>query len=203
VPHLTETQVLRFLVQFTLLFAVARILADLMKRMGQATVIGELLSGIVLGPSLLGHLAPAAYRLLFPSDATADHLLEAIAWIGVIMLLLYTGLETDLGILRSVGRASLMVSLLGIVIPWGAGFAVGWEIPASFMAAPNQRLIFSLFIAVSMSISAVPVIAKILIDLDLMRRDLGLLILAAGIFDDTIGWSDAVDRRRTRGAWRD
>ncbi|HJU28996.1 MAG TPA: cation:proton antiporter, partial [Candidatus Binataceae bacterium] len=179
---------LRFLVQFTILFAVARILAELMKRMGQATVIGELLSGIVLGPSLLGHLAPAAYRLLFPNDATADHLLEAIAWIGVIMLLLYTGLETDLGILRGVGRASLMVSLLGIVIPWGAGFAVGWEMPASFLVAPGQRLIFSLFIAVAMSISAVPVIAKILIDLDLMRRDLGLLILAAGIFDDTIGW---------------
>jgi Kef-type K+ transport system membrane component KefB/nucleotide-binding universal stress UspA family protein len=188
VPHLTEIEVLRFLIQFTLLFAIARILADVMKRLGQATVIGELLSGIVLGPSLLGHLAPAAYRMLFPADATADHLLEAIAWIGVIMLLLYTGLETDLGILRGVGRASLTVSILGIVVPWVSGFALGWELPASFLAAPNQRLIFALFIAVAMSISAVPVIAKILIDLDLMRRDLGLLILAAGIFDDTIGW---------------
>lgn len=186
--HLTEIQVLRFLLQFTLLFATARVLADVMKRLGQATVIGELLSGIVLGPSLLGYFAPVAYRLLFPNDATADHMLEAVAWIGVIMLLLYTGLETDLGIMRGVGRASLIVSSLGIVIPWGAGFAVGWEIPASFLAAPGQRLIFALFIAVAMSISAVPVIAKILIDLDLMRRDLGMLILAAGIFDDTIGW---------------
>jgi Kef-type K+ transport system membrane component KefB/nucleotide-binding universal stress UspA family protein len=188
VPHLSEIQVLRFLAQFTLLFATARVLADVMKRLGQATVIGELLSGIVLGPSLLGHIAPAAYRLLFPSDATTDHLLEAVAWIGVIMLLLYTGLETDLGIVRSVGRASVKVSLLGIVIPWLLGFALGWRIPAAYLAAPNQRLIFSLFIAVAMSISAVPVIAKILIDLDLMRRDLGLLILASGIFDDTIGW---------------
>jgi Kef-type K+ transport system membrane component KefB/nucleotide-binding universal stress UspA family protein len=186
--HLNEIQVLRFLIQFTLLFITARALADVMKRLGQATVIGELLAGILLGPSLLGHLAPAVYRILFPADPLADHLLEALAWIGVIMLLLYTGLETDLGILRSVGRASVVVSSLGILIPWLTGFALGWEIPSSYLAAPNQRLIFSLFIAVAMSISAVPVIAKILIDLDLMRRDLGLLILAAGILDDTIGW---------------
>lgn len=186
--HLNEIQVLRFLIQFTLLFVVARILADIMKRLGQATVIGELLAGLMLGPSLLGHFAPAVYRLMFPPDPLADHLLEALAWIGVIMLLLYTGLETDLGILRSVGRASIAISWLGIIVPLLTGFALGWEIPASYLAKPNDRLIFSLFIAVAMSISAVPVIAKILIDLDLMRRDLGLIILAAGILDDTMGW---------------
>ncbi|HKV54314.1 MAG TPA: cation:proton antiporter [Candidatus Binataceae bacterium] len=187
-PHLSEIEVLRFLIQFTLLFVVARVLADVMKRLGQATVIGELLSGIVLGPSLLGHLAPAAYRLLFPGDPLGDHLLEAVAWIGVILLLLYTGLETDLGILQGVGRAAAAVSLLGILIPWVSGFVLGWEIPASYLAHHNDRLIFALFIAIAMSVSAVPVIAKILIDLDLLRRDLGLLILSAGILDDTVGW---------------
>jgi K+:H+ antiporter len=79
VAHLNEIQVLRFLIQFTLLFVVARILADIMKRLGQATVISELLAGLVLGPSLLGHFAPAAYRLMFPPDPLADHLLEALA----------------------------------------------------------------------------------------------------------------------------
>jgi Kef-type K+ transport system membrane component KefB/nucleotide-binding universal stress UspA family protein len=159
-----------------------------MKRLGQATVIGELLAGLVLGPSLLGHFAPAIYHLVFPPDPLADHLLEALAWIGVIMLLLYTGLETDLDILRSVGRASVAISWLGIIIPLLTGFALGWEIPANYLAKSNDRLIFSLFLAVAMSISAVPVIAKILIDLNLMRRDLGLTILAAGIIDDTVGW---------------
>jgi Kef-type K+ transport system membrane component KefB len=101
-PHLSEIQVLRFLAQFTLLFLAARVLGDLMKRLGQTTVIGELLAGIFLGPSLLGHVAPAAYRVLFPADPFADHLLEAVAWIGLILLLLYTGLETDLEILRRV-----------------------------------------------------------------------------------------------------
>ena len=186
--HLNETQVLRFLIQFTLLFVVARILADIMKRLGQATVIGELVAGVVLGQSVLGHFAPGLHGLLFPPDPLADHLLEALAWIGVIMLLLYTGLETDLGILRSVGRASIAISWLGMIVPALTGFALGWHIPVSYLAHPNDRLIFSLFIAVAMSISAVPVIAKILIDLDLMRRDLGLIILAAGIIDDTVGW---------------
>jgi len=188
VPHLNEVQVLRFLVQFTLLFVGARVLADIMKRLGQATVIGELLAGIVLGPSVLGYVAPLAYRLIFPADPLSDHLLEALAWIGVIMLLLYTGLETDLEIIRGVGRSAAIISALGIIIPWSSGFLLGWEIPAAYLAAPNQRLIFSLFIAVAMSISAVPVIAKILLDLDLMHRDLGMMILAAGILDDTIGW---------------
>jgi Kef-type K+ transport system membrane component KefB/nucleotide-binding universal stress UspA family protein len=186
--HLTEIQTLRFLIQFTLLFVAARALGDVMKRLGQATVIGELLAGILLGPSLLGHVAPAAYRMLFPPDPLADHLLEAVAWIGLILLLLYTGLETDLEILRRIGRTAVNVSWLGIAIPWISGFALGWTIPAVYLAHPNDRLIFSLFMAVAMSISAVPVIAKILIDLNLMRRDLGLVILAAGILDDTVGW---------------
>lgn len=186
--HLTELQVLRFLIQLTLLFVIARALADVMKRLGQATVIGELLAGIVLGPTLLGHFLPGVHAMLFPPDVLADHLLEAVAWIGVIMLLLYTGLETDLGILRGVGNAAFAVSALGVIVPAVTGFALGWHLPKEYLAAPNQRLIFSLFMAVAMSISAVPVIAKILIDLDLMRRDLGLLILGAGILDDTVGW---------------
>jgi Kef-type K+ transport system membrane component KefB len=187
-PHLSETQVLRFLIQFTLLFVIARTLADGMKRLGQATVIGELLAGIVLGPTILGHFAPGLHALIFPPDAVGDRLLEGLAWLGVIMLLLYTGLETDLAILRGVGRTAVAVSALGVIVPSLAGFALGWRLPAEYLTTPNDRLIFSLFMAVAMSISAVPVIAKILIDLDLMRRDLGLLILGAGIIDDTVGW---------------
>jgi Kef-type K+ transport system membrane component KefB len=129
VPHLSENQVLRFLIQFTLLFVVARFLADVMKRLGQATVIGELLAGIVLGPSLLGHAAPAVYRLLFPVDPLSDHLLEALSWLGVILLLLYTGLETDLTILRGVGRSAVIVSTLGIVIPFTGGFVLAGKCP--------------------------------------------------------------------------
>jgi Kef-type K+ transport system membrane component KefB/nucleotide-binding universal stress UspA family protein len=186
--HLNEIQVLRFLIQFTLLFVSARLLADVMKRLGQATVIGELLAGILLGPTVLGHFAPALHRVLFPPDAIVNHLIDGVAWLGVIMLLLMTGLETDLGLLKRVGRGALSISILGVLAPGAAGFALGWTLPAIYLVKPDDRLIFSLFMAVAMAISAVPVIAKILMDFDLMRRDLGMTILAAGMIDDTLGW---------------
>ncbi len=104
------------------------------------------------------------------------------------MLLLCTGLETDLDTLRGMRRPAAMVSVLGIAIPFAGGFLLGWWLPAAYLPADNQRLIFALFMAVAMSISAVPVIAKILIDLDLMRREIGVLILAAGVLDDLVGW---------------
>jgi Kef-type K+ transport system membrane component KefB len=91
---LTEKQVLYLLAQFALLVFTARLLADLMRRIGQATVIGELLAGLLLGHSVLGHFFPAAFRLVFPNDPVNAHLLEGLAWIGVILLLLCTGLET-------------------------------------------------------------------------------------------------------------
>ena len=185
---LTEKQVLYLLAQFALLVFTARLLADLMRRIGQATVIGELMAGLLLGHSVLGHFFPAAFHLVFPNDPAGAHLLEGLAWIGVILLLLCTGLETELEILRGMGRVATLVSTFGIIIPLAGGFALGWWMPATYLAAPNQRLIFSLFLAIAMAISAVPVIAKILIDLDLLRRELGLLILAAGILDDSVGW---------------
>src|SRR5690242_4006190 len=159
-----------------------------MQRWGQATVIGELLAGLLLGPSVLGRISPGIHRFLFPADRIVDHLLEASAWIGVIMLLLCTGLETDLDTLRGMRRPAALVSSLGIVVPFASGFALAWYLPQSYLVASDKRLIFALFFAVALSISAVPVIAKILMDLDLMRRELGLLILAAGILDDTLGW---------------
>jgi Kef-type K+ transport system membrane component KefB/nucleotide-binding universal stress UspA family protein len=116
------------------------------------------------------------------------HLLEAVSWLGAIMLLLYIGLETELEILRGLGRTAAMISSLGIAIPFVSGIALGFMLPDSYVANPHARLIFSLFMAVAMSISAVPVIAKILLDLGLIKRDLGMLILAGGIIDDTTGW---------------
>jgi Kef-type K+ transport system membrane component KefB/nucleotide-binding universal stress UspA family protein len=188
VTPLSEVQILRFILEIAVLLLASRVLADVAKRLGQAAVIGELLAGVVLGPSVLGRLAPALYALIFPHDQVVAHLVEGVAWLGVIMLLLYIGLETDLSILSGMGRTAVLVSAFGMVIPFACGLGLGLSLPAHYLAAPNQRLIFALFMAVAVAISAVPVIAKILIDLGLLHRDLGLLILAAGIVDDTTGW---------------
>src|SRR5271156_6427490 len=123
--HLSEGQILRFLVQLTLLLFVSRTMGELLKRLGQAPVIGELLAGVIVGPSILGNLAPGVFAAFFGGDPIARHLLEAFAWTGAILLLLYIGLETDLDILRGQGRAAAWVSVCGMVIPFGAGLLLG------------------------------------------------------------------------------
>ncbi|HLI78892.1 MAG TPA: cation:proton antiporter, partial [Candidatus Binataceae bacterium] len=185
---LSESQLLRFLLEVAALLLVSRILAELAKRFDQAPVVGELLAGVLLGKSVLGHLAPPLYAYLFTADPLVMHLLESLAWLGAIMLLLYIGLETELEILRGLGRTAALISSFGIAIPFASGVALGYMLPTSYLANPNGRLIFALFMAVAMSISAVPVIAKILLDLGLIKRELGMLILAGGIVDDTTGW---------------
>lgn len=185
---LSETQLLRFLLDIAALLLVSRILAEVMKRFEQAPVIGELLAGILLGKSVLGHIAPSAYAFLFASDPLVMHLVEAMAWLGAIMLLLYIGLETELEILRGMGRKAALISSLGIALPFASGIALGYLLPDRYLAGPDNRTMFVLFMAVAMSISSVPVIAKILIDLGLIRRELGMLILAGGIIDDSTGW---------------
>jgi len=184
----SESQLLRFLIEVAALLIVSRVLAEIAKRFDQAPVIGELLAGILLGKSVLGRLAPPLYAYLFTADPLVMHLLEALAWLGAIMLLLYIGLETELELLRGLGRTAMMISSLGIAIPFVSGVALGYLLPASYLANPDARLIFALFMAVALSISAVPVIAKILLDLGLIKRELGMLILAGGIVDDTTGW---------------
>jgi Kef-type K+ transport system membrane component KefB/nucleotide-binding universal stress UspA family protein len=186
--QLSEAEILRFLVELCALLVASRLLGDLAKRVGQAPVIGELLAGILLGPSMLGRISPALYAYLFTSGPFHGGLIEVFSWVGAIVLLLYIGLETDMNLLRGMGRTVVMVSGFGVAIPFACGLALGAMLPAHYMVSPDGRVIFALFIAVAMSISAVPVIAKILIDLGVMRRELGMAILAGGILDDTIGW---------------
>lgn len=185
---LSSHALLILLVQITLLLAVARGLGELMRKLKQPAVVGELLAGLILGPSVLGKVLPNVQAALFPPEQAQSDLLTAISWLGVLMLLIVTGLEVDLDLVVRKAKTALGISLGGILVPFVSGFALGWLLPESFLAKPDQRLIFSLFMAVAMSISAIPVIAKVLIDLDLIRRDVGQVILAAAMTDDTIGW---------------
>ncbi|AHG02269.1 hypothetical protein HALLA_20420 (plasmid) [Halostagnicola larsenii XH-48] len=181
-------ELLLVIVQLTVLLFVARVLGETFSSIGQPAVVGELLAGVLLGPSLLGFVAPGVYESLFVVSESQFHLLEIISWLGLIMLLLVTGLETDIDLVISKGKTAVFLSLGGILVPFATGFALGWFLPSEFIVSADHRLVFSLFIATAMSISAIPVIAKILLELDVIRRDIGQLILAAGMVDDTIGW---------------
>lgn len=174
--------------QLSLLLVAARLGAELCKRISLPTVIGELAAGILLGPTGLGHFAPDVFHLLFPRDAAQFHLLEVVGTLGMVLLLLLTGLETDLRLLKNLGRAALIASAMGMVVPFFTGFVLGLGMPEAYLAQPDRRVLFSFFLATAMAISAMPVIAKILMDLDLTRRNIGLVILSAGVVDDTVGW---------------
>jgi Kef-type K+ transport system membrane component KefB/nucleotide-binding universal stress UspA family protein len=176
------------LLQMSVLLTVARLGSELVKRLGLPSVIGELAAGILVGPSFLGHFSPETFSLLFPNDAEQTHLLEIMSWFGMILLLLLTGIETDLRLLKNLGRSAFAASIFGMAVPFGFGFGLGWWIPDSFVAQPDHRTVFALFLATAVAISAMPVIAKILIDLDLTKRNIGVVILSAGVVDDTTGW---------------
>jgi Kef-type K+ transport system membrane component KefB/nucleotide-binding universal stress UspA family protein len=176
------------LIQLSLLVAAARLGAEVCKRLGIPAVVGELAAGIAIGPSGFGHWFPSGFASIFPPTNESFHLLEGFSAFGMTMLLLLTGLETDVRLLRNLGRAALVASIMGMVLPFGLGFGLGYFTPDTYLPASGSRILFSLFIATAMSISAMPVIAKILVDLDLTKRNIGLVILSAGVVDDTVGW---------------
>jgi len=186
-PH---HEILLLLVQFCVLLVTARALGEAAQRLGQPAVVGEILAGILLGPSLLSGLVPAVGAWIVPHTELGGYLLELISLIGALFLLLITGLETDLGLIRQHARTAIGVSIGGVAVCFVSGFLLGQALPDSLVAGPGdeQRLVFALFVATAMSISAIPVIAKVLMDLGLMRRSIGQTIIAVGMSDDTIGW---------------
>ncbi|RRJ31476.1 cation:proton antiporter domain-containing protein [Halocatena pleomorpha] len=188
IEPLTEHALLILFVQLFLLLLTARGLGEIAQQVTLPAVVGELLAGIVLGPSFFGALAPNLFTMIFPQLAGPYHLIEVVSWFGLLMLLVVTGFETDLELIASRARSAVLVSAAGIVIPFVTGFGLGYVLPATFLAADGQRFVFSLFIAVAMSISAIPVIAKVLLDIGAIHRDIGQITIAAGMIDDTIGW---------------
>src|SRR5690625_4319073 len=180
--------ILALIIQIAVLLLAARGLGEIAQRLGQPSVVGEILAGILLAPSLLRSMRPAAGSWIAPQTAVQGYLLEVVSRIGVIFLLLITARESDLTRILRQARSAVGVSLGGVTLSFSAGSLVGWSMPATLLANPRQRLVFALFLATAMSITAIPVIAKVLMDLDLMRRDVGQTILAAGMTDDSIGW---------------
>jgi Kef-type K+ transport system membrane component KefB/nucleotide-binding universal stress UspA family protein len=184
----SHQDILHLVVHVGVLLLAARGLGYGARMLGQPAVVGELLAGILLGPSLLSGVFPELGAWIVPQTEIQGYLLEVVALIGAMFLLLATGLETDLALIRRHARTAIGVSWGGITVTFASGFALGQVLPDFLLADTDQRLVFALFVATAMSISAIPVIAKVLMDLGLMRRDIGQTIIAAGMSDDTIGW---------------
>lgn len=184
---LSEHQVLVLLVQLLILVGFARILGGLMKRAGQPPVVGELLAGVILGQTIFGRLAPGAFEWVFGDDLVRS-VVFALAWIGVILLLVVIGYETDLGIIMRFRKAAGWVSAGGFLVPLLIMGSAAWLVPDDFVGEGIDRAVFAGFFALALSVSALPVVAKILQDLGMMRRNFAQITLAAGMTMDAVGW---------------
>jgi Kef-type K+ transport system membrane component KefB/nucleotide-binding universal stress UspA family protein len=174
--------------EIAVLMLVGRGLGEMMQRFGQPAVIGQLLAGLILGPSLFGWLWPEAHALIFPNSAEQKELITGIANIGVMMLLLLTGMDTDLNLVRKVGRPAIAVAAAGVTIPFASGVALGEFLPASILPDPHARLITALFLGTALSISSIKVVAMVVHEMHFTRRNLGQIIVSSAIIEDTIGW---------------
>ena len=183
-----EPSELIFVAQLVVLILVGRLLGEAMLRVGQPAVMGQLIAGLVLGPSVLGALFPDFQHALFPAAREQKAMLDAVAQFGILVLLLLTGMETDLKLVRESGRASFSASIAGIVVPFLCGVALGEALPDAMLPDPSKRLITSLFLGTALSIASVKIVATVIREMNFMRRKVGQVILASAIIDDTVGW---------------
>ena len=174
--------------QVVLLLFVGRGLGEIMQRFGQPAVIGNLLAGLILGPSLFGWVWPQAHDLIFPGDPKIKSLITGISDMGVMMLLLLTGMETDLKLVRKVGVPAIAVTAAGVAVPFACGFAAAWFLPESILPTQGTRLVAALFLGTALSISSIKIVAMVVREMNFMRRNLGQIIVASAIMEDTTGW---------------
>jgi fructose-specific phosphotransferase system IIA component len=186
--YLSEEHIFLFLVQVFLLLGIARGLGQIFTRYKQPPLTAEILTGVLLGPTILGRLAPGLQATIFPPDMIQQNMLETVAWLGVLFLLMEMGLEMDLmSAWRQRGDA-VKIAVSDIIIPMVVAFIPAMLIPDRFLADTEQRIIFALFIAAAMTISDMPVAARALHDLRLSKTDMGFLIMSALSVNDIIGW---------------
>ncbi|MBN2461909.1 MAG: cation:proton antiporter [Candidatus Cloacimonetes bacterium] len=186
--YLDESHILLFLLQLFVLMGCARGFGELLRHWKQPALTAEILVGIILGPTIMGRFLPVVHSFLFPADAIQQAMLDTIAWLGVLLLLLDTGLEIDFSVAWRQRGNAFLIAISDIIIPMVVAFAAVFFLPGRYMVNPDQRLVFSLFMATVMTISALPVAARVFHDIGLLKADLGFLVMSALTVNDIIGW---------------
>ena len=175
-----------FIVQAICILLVSRTVGLLARRVGQPMVIAEILAGIMLGPSLLGWIAPGFYSALFPADSL--RLLSLLAQFGLVLFMFFIGLELDPKLLRGRGGASLLISQAGILVPFAMGLGLAWLLYRPLSLPHVGFWPFALFCGIAMSITAFPVLARILSEWRLLRSKVGVLVITCAAINDVVAW---------------
>ncbi len=186
---LSHDDVTTLFLALAVLLGLARLLGELARQLQQPAVLGEILAGVLLGPTVLQAINPGIYTWLFPATGPVPVALEGMITLSATLLLLAAGLEVDLSSLMRQGKAMVSVSMGGLIVPFLMGVGLAWIVPTWLNAGEvEHHLAFALFVGIALSITALPVIAKILIDLNISKSDLGVLIISAAMLNDLLGW---------------
>ncbi len=189
VSKLSSAEVLNFLIIVSIILVSSRLLGEVFRKLKQPVVIGEILAGIILGPSLLGTMFPDLFKEIFISQPRAYGAFDGLASVGVILLMFVAGIEVDLKQIRKQGKQAASISLMGLIFPFAIGFGTVWFFYDSIFSIPTTNLaIPAMFLGTALSITALSVIVKILMDLNILRTKIGNLVLTAAMIDDFLGW---------------
>ena len=176
--------------QFGVMILVAVIGGQVMRRLKQPAVLGELLAGILIGPTVFGTVAPRYFQWLFPADRALDLSRESVISVGMLFFLFVAGLEVNLTNIRGQKKEIASASFWGWLIPMVSGMASVWLFPGVWGdQALQHQSAFGIFVGTALSISALPVIARILMDLKLIQTRVGMVVMTAASMNDIIGWT--------------
>lgn len=175
------------LAQIITIIIVARILGWICSKIGQPTVIGEIIAGIVLGPSLVGMYFPEFSKALFPVQSLGN--LQFLSQIGLILFMFMVGMELDLKSLKNRAHEAVVISHASIIVPFALGMGLAYFIYQTFAPAGAQFLSFGLFIGIAMSITAFPVLARIVQERGIHKTHLGAIVITCAATDDITAWS--------------
>lgn len=187
---MSADQVVVLLLQLCAIMAVTLLMGRALKRLGLPALVGELFGGILLGPTVLGVVSPETQGWLFPASGPVSVAREGLVQFGLLLFLFLAGMEVELHQLARQTRTIALTSLLGVAVPFGMGVASVFLWPDLWqMTGGRGAWVGPLFVGTILSISAIPVIARILMDLGLIRTSFGALVLASATVDDLIGWT--------------
>ena len=187
--QLSPPDVAVMFVSLGVLLATARLLGEVARKLNQPMILGELAAGILLGPTVLGSIWPSLVATLFPQQGVLAVALDGLTTVAIALFLLVAGMEVDLSSIWRQGRAVVTISILGMVFPFSLGLLAAGIAPGVMGREDGvDPLVYALFLATAMSISALPVIAKTLMDMGIYRSDLGMVVIASAVCNDLAGW---------------
>lgn len=181
-----KTPISTLIIQILILIALSRVLGIIFGKIGQPIVIGEILAGIMLGPSLLGSISPEAYQFLFPASSLGY--LQILSQIGLILFMFVVGMELDINILRKKLDSAFVISYSGIIFPYFLGVSLSFFLFETFAPAHTTFMAFALFIGIALSITAFPVLARIIHERGLSKTNVGRMAITCAATDDVSAW---------------